>query len=230
MIGFFNYTVILTYVSLASAVTGMFFTFMGKVNIGIFCLALSGLLDAFDGRVARTKTDRTIDEKRYGIQIDSLCDMVSFGVLPVVICWYSGLNTIHGCIVLILYMLAGLIRLAYYNVLEEKKNSTEADADNPDGKKYFCGMPITSIAVGLPVIYMAGPIFKNAFVYVLEFIMMLAAVLFVANFKFAKPTTRQLIILIIIVAIAVLYMLYCYNWKGYVHWNLKRLINMIRRG
>ena len=93
MIGFFNYTVILTYVSLASAVTGMFFTFMGKVNIGIFCLALSGLLDAFDGRVARTKTDRTIDEKRYGIQIDSLCDMVCFGVLPVVICWYSGLNT-----------------------------------------------------------------------------------------------------------------------------------------
>ena len=51
MVGFYNYTVILTYMSLVSSITGMFFTFTGHLSIGILCLALSGLFDAFDGKV-----------------------------------------------------------------------------------------------------------------------------------------------------------------------------------
>lgn len=47
MVGFYNYTVILTYMSLVSSITGMFFTFTGHLSIGILCLALSGLFDAF---------------------------------------------------------------------------------------------------------------------------------------------------------------------------------------
>ena len=39
-------------------------------------LGISGLTDCFDGKIARRKTDRTDDEKCFGIQIDSLCDMV----------------------------------------------------------------------------------------------------------------------------------------------------------
>ena len=46
---------------------------------------LAGLLDAFDGRIARTKANRTDAEKRFGIQIDSLNDLVCFGVLPAAI-------------------------------------------------------------------------------------------------------------------------------------------------
>lgn len=47
-----------------------------------FFLLISGLCDAFDGMIARTKTDRTEQEKQYGIQIDSLSDLVALGVLP----------------------------------------------------------------------------------------------------------------------------------------------------
>ena len=161
MVGFYNYTVILTYMSLVSSITGMFFTFTGHLSIGILCLALSGLFDAFDGKVARSKKDRTMDEKRFGIQIDSLCDLVSFGVFPVVLCWYSGMNTPFGMVILALYCLAGMIRLAYYNVLEEKKNNDDDDAEvieQPDGRKYFHGMPITAISVGLPIIYVTSPL------------------------------------------------------------------------
>ena len=53
MVGFYNYTVILTYMSLVSSITGMFFTFTGHLSIGILCLALSGLFDAFDGKVKK---------------------------------------------------------------------------------------------------------------------------------------------------------------------------------
>ena len=72
MIGFYNYTVILTYMSLISAITGMTFAHAGVFGAAIFCLALSGFFDMFDGKVARRKKDRTDDEKLFGIQLDSL--------------------------------------------------------------------------------------------------------------------------------------------------------------
>ena len=86
MIGFYNYTVILTYISLLSSVFGMTQAIHGHFKTAIFCLALSGLCDMFDGKIARTKKDRTDDEKSFGIQIDSLCDVVCFGAFPALIC------------------------------------------------------------------------------------------------------------------------------------------------
>ena len=213
MVGFYNYTVILTYMSLASSITGLFFPFNGHLSIGILCLELSGLFDAFDGKVARSKKDRTKDEKRFGIQIDSLCDLVSFGVFPVVLCWYSGMNTPAGMIILVLYCLAGMIRLAYYNVLEEKKNNDAEDAEvveAPDGRKYFHGMPITAISVGLPVLYVTSPLLGSYFPIALHANMILAMVLFITDFRFPKPTTKELMVIIAIVAIAVIWVLIRY--------------------
>ena len=59
MIGFYNYTVILTYMSLVSSIIGMTLAHAGKFGAAVFCLALSGFFDMFDGKVARRKTDRT---------------------------------------------------------------------------------------------------------------------------------------------------------------------------
>ena len=72
MIGFFDYTTILTYASLASAVLGIVVSLSGAGHpfIGSFFLLFCGLCDAFDGKVARTKSNRTEQEKNYGIQID----------------------------------------------------------------------------------------------------------------------------------------------------------------
>ena len=83
MIGFYDYTVILTYISFASAVSGIFCASTGHVRWAIVFLTFSGLCDMFDGKIARTKKERTEDEKNFGIQIDSLCDVVCFGIIRV---------------------------------------------------------------------------------------------------------------------------------------------------
>lgn len=85
MIGFYNYTVILTYLSLISALFGTHLAFKGNFNGALICLLLSGAFDSFDGMVARTKKDRTEEERKFGIQIDSLADMFSFGIFPAII-------------------------------------------------------------------------------------------------------------------------------------------------
>ena len=82
MIGFYNYTVILTYISLVSSVIGIAQLFNHNFLTAIFCLMLSGFCDMFDGVVARKHKTRTEQEKVFGIQIDSLCDLVCFGVFP----------------------------------------------------------------------------------------------------------------------------------------------------
>ena len=84
MLGFYNYTMLLTYLSLVSASTGIIISLSdgGHPFIGMFFMLFSGLCDAFDGKVARLKKNRTETENKFGIQIDSLSDLVAFGVLP----------------------------------------------------------------------------------------------------------------------------------------------------
>ena len=143
MIGFYDYTVILTYFSLLSAVTGIVVSLsgVGHPYYGCFFLLFCGFCDAFDGKVARTKKGRTRQEMDFGIQIDSLSDLVAFGVLPACIGtalirvspfltglieglpvpWKvaSGRFLLHAG--LVLYVLAAMIRLAYYNVTEQER-------------------------------------------------------------------------------------------------------------
>ena len=94
MVGYYNYTVWLTYFSLICGSTGiaMCFVFPERPIFAVVCLLLSGFCDLFDGKVARTKKDRTEQEKSFGIQIDSLVDLVSFGVLPACILLAMALN------------------------------------------------------------------------------------------------------------------------------------------
>ena len=82
MIGFYDYTVIATYGALFIALHGIYSSAAGNPAAGLLCLICCGVIDTFDGRIARSKKDRTADGRRFGIQIDSLNDLVCFGVLP----------------------------------------------------------------------------------------------------------------------------------------------------
>ena len=125
MIGFYDYTVIMTYISVVSSMIGIFCAVTDHISAAVCCLAFSGLCDMFDGKIARTKKNRTEEEKCFGIQIDSLADIVCFGILPIVLGFKLGMCHIYGIAILLFYGLAGLIRLAYFNVMEEKRQKTE---------------------------------------------------------------------------------------------------------
>lgn len=212
MIGFYDYTVVLTYISLASSICGMFLVGSGHIQWALFCLAFSGLLDMFDGKVARTKKNRTEDEKRFGIQIDSLCDIVCFGILPILICYRIGMNHFFGIVILIFYALAGLIRLAYFNVMEERRQE-----ETDENRKFYQGLPITSMSIALPLVFTVFslvPMFKCYLIIALHILVLLIGFLFIRNFKFRKPTNRELAVLVLIVAIAVIRIVFI--WRGHL--------------
>ena len=208
MIGFYDYTVVLTFLSVLASIFGMTQAMDGHFRIAIVCLALSGLLDTFEGKVARTKKDRTDDQKLYGIQLDSLADVICFGVFPVMICTLMGVRGILGGIAVGFYCLCGVIRLAFFNVLETNRQ-TQPDS----GEKVYHGLPITSIAVILPLTFLLGfAVPDSAFRWLLIAMLIVTGFLFILDFKLKKPSNLQIGILIAIVAAAVAVVLLFYSY------------------
>ena len=148
-IGFYDYTVILTYVSLVSAIVGLVQASRGNLLFAVLCVMFSGFCDMFDGIVARTKKDRTIEQKNFGIQIDSLVDVIAFGVVPAAIYYFHCASTTLGIAILAFYVTCGVIRLGFFNVLETKRQS---DPKESACAKEFRGMPITFSAALTPLI------------------------------------------------------------------------------
>ena len=105
MIGFYDYTVIMTYISVVSSMIGIFCAVTDHISAVVCCLAFSGLCDMFDGKIARTKKNRTEEEKCFGIQIDSLADIVCFGILPIVLGFKLGMYHIYGIAILLFTVL-----------------------------------------------------------------------------------------------------------------------------
>lgn len=213
MIGVFDYTVWLTYLSLVFATLGIVVSLQqsGHPYIGVFFLLLCGLCDAFDGKVARTKKNRTDFQKKFGVQIDSLSDLVAFGVLPACIgnamirvCpTISEIPTIHRgeqlafpivivlYIIMILYMLAALIRLAYFNVTEEERQKTESGA-----RTYFTGLPVTSAALVFPTVLLFQYLIPKDITLAYFGVMLVTAFLFVSKLQVKKPGLRGILIMV----------------------------------
>ena len=212
MLGFYNYTVWLTYFSLAVSIFGMVSAMNGRATVAVFCLALSGLCDMFDGKIARTKKDRTEEEKAFGIQIDSLCDVICFGVFPALLCWSLGVRGLFGMAAMVLYCVCGVIRLAYFNVLEGKRQQEEECL-----MKCYHGLPITSMSVILPILYVFRAYLPNMmFLDCLRMALIAVGILFVVDFRLAKPKNKTLAILVAIVAAALL-LIFCnahkFGWR-----------------
>lgn len=209
MIGYYDYTVILTYISLLCSVFGITQAIDGRFRTAIVCLALSGLFDMLDGKVARTKKNRTADEKLFGVQIDSLCDVICFGIFPVILCYILGVRGVLGGIVIGYYSVCSVIRLGFFNVLETNRQMKEDEAN-----KYYRGLPITSITIIFPIVFLLSFVISPfEFKWVLLSMLFIVANLFIINFWVRKPTNRQLAVIVIVVAIIVSVILLYSNYR-----------------
>lgn len=198
-IGFYGASVILTYLGAAFSVVGMILAFLGNIPAAIMCLILAGVCDMFDGTVARA-CKRTEKEKKFGIQLDSLADIVSFGVFPVIIGVCMGFTSRWHILIYILYVLAAIIRLAYFNVIAEEKTILT----KKEKVSFYQGLPVTSIAIILPFtynlnIFVSKEIFQRSYPLVMLFV----AILFVLNFKIKKPTGIWFVVCSVLAAIEI---------------------------
>ena len=197
-VGKWNKSVILTYIGLAFAILGIYLAIaINKPHLALMCLMCAGVCDMFDGKIARAcKRDK--EEIAFGIELDSLVDIVCFAILPIVIYISLGLTKWYNVISFIFLAIAGVARLAYFNVVTATK----------DGKavKHYEGLPITTAAITFPLFYILKfCLSQNVFFIVYTIIAYLQAFLNIFKFKLIKPTGKTLYIgMSIIAALALL--------------------------
>lgn len=158
---------VLTLLNLSFGILAIIFTTHGHYNISLTLIFLAALSDRFDGMVAR-RFDIVSD---FGKQLDSLCDLVSFGIAPSLLIYQSVLNgsSTSGAVAVILYILCAAIRLAKFNVQENTS--------------YFIGIPITLAGIILTFSYLfANSLSSVAYLY----IMVVLAILMISPFKLKK--------------------------------------------
>lgn len=110
-------------------------------------LVLAALVfDVLDGRIARWRTTSSA----LGRELDSLADVISFGVAPAIIAYACGMQGLYDRIVLAYFVACGVSRLARYNV------TAESLSEGTNKVKYFEGTPIpTSVLLVIMMAYAA---------------------------------------------------------------------------
>ena len=189
-IGKYNKSVIVTYLSAVFCVIGICLSVTNHFHLSICCLILSGICDLFDGKIARMCKNRTEEDKKFGIQIDSLTDICAFVIFPVVISASMGMNMWYHAIIYALYVLGGIIRLAYFNIVAE---------DGPI--KYYSGLPVTSASIIFPLFYLITLFVKDLIYIIFPLVFLLTGFLFIFNFKIKKPKKNSWTIFCCILAI-----------------------------
>ena len=171
-IGVYNLANCVTFLGIAAAVVGI--CFADQPKIAMLMLLLSGICDLFDGRVARS-FKRTDTEKRFGIQLDSFADTVSFVIFPAVFL-VTQTRTVWTVLLAIVYVFAGVTRLCWFDI------TTDGNT------KYFSGVPVTYMGLFLPLLYAVHALTHFPGITVAAAALMLVmAVLFVLNIRVKKP-------------------------------------------
>lgn len=119
----------ITTLSMFLGFLSMVWSAQGRFESACFAILLSAVMDGLDGKVARL----TNTASEFGVQYDSLSDLVAFGIAPAMLLWQWNLSALGrvGVAAAFIYAACGALRLARFNV------STAAV-----GKRFFIGLPI----------------------------------------------------------------------------------------
>ena len=177
-IGIINAACLLTYLCIFLSLGAIILSYYDQLELALICLIYAGIGDLFDGFVAR-KLKLSDQDKAFGRHIDTIADTISFGVTPCIILLHSGFTAPVDYGIMGLYLLSACIRLAHFDVhnLKTKNNVS-----------YFTGLPVTYIALFLPVSF----IFKDIIDFeitknIIRSVFIITALLFVLKISIPKP-------------------------------------------
>ena len=202
-----NFTFLPSVFSLLSLFAGylaVLQVFKGRFHTAVLFVMASVVLDGFDGTIARlTKT-----ESNFGIQLDSLVDAIAFGLVSSVMVYkwgFQGEFTQFGKVIGFIFLSAGIIRLARFNVIKD----SDAVPSN-----VFIGLPIPAAAVAIcsVVLVFKDPVSSANGVILFAIFVMIISFLMISNIKYktvkmidSKKGLQILYLFAIVLALLIMY-------------------------
>ena len=151
---------IFTLINIIFGLIAIFFTIQENYNLAIASLFIAVIFDFIDGRIARYLKQ----QNTFGKELDSLADTISFGVAPAIF-GFSLIQTPLAIFAFMVFLFAGVLRLARYNLMHVKES--------------FEGMPITLNGIIIPAIYLLGvPIEFYPYIYIALGVLMVSSIRF----------------------------------------------------
>lgn len=162
-------------VGLGSALIGIYYTVLGVFPAAMIGLIWAVVFDWLDGRVARKLKGRSKEQGVYGAQLDSLIDVISFGVAPMVLLLAVGGFQPRFLLGGFIILATAVIRLAYFNTFGMVDSST------------YRGLALDNNVIILVALFAFRPLLDSSvFLYVLFVLLMILAILNVAPIRTPK--------------------------------------------
>jgi CDP-diacylglycerol--serine O-phosphatidyltransferase len=192
----------LTLLAMCSGLTAIRFAYEGRWEHAVLGILAAAILDALDGRIARLLKGTT----KFGAELDSLSDMICFGVAPALMLYFWSLVKLgrFGWILVLLYAVACVLRLARFNTAIEDPNPPAWTST------FFTGVPSPAAAglVLLPLIlsfnipeqYVHRPEVVAAFMMTVSFLMVSR----IPTYSFKKVRLRPSLILPLMAAVGLI--------------------------
>jgi len=202
---------ILTLIGVCIGLSSIKFALDSKYEIAIIAIIFAGVIDGLDGRIARLIKGTS----KVGKELDSLTDVISFGVAPAFIMYFWSLNNLgkFGWLLCLIYVVCVALRLARFNVQSNEESSWK---DN-----FFEGVPSPAggILVLMPLMYSLSELkFLNInYNYVVPVFFIFVSLLLISKVptyslkKIVVPRTMTIFLLFGIVLFFGLLLIYTFN-------------------
>ena len=175
-IGVYSLSVLFSYIAIILSFGACYFALNDNIKITLILYLLVGLIDVLDGKFAGL-FKRNDFEKKYGVQIDTVLDVVNYSAVPIVILCFLGFKELIDIILYIIYVFCVTTRLAYFNTLVEEDN------------KVFYGVPSTMIVFGLPVMLIIYTLTNS--IWIFRLLLLVMSLSFIINIKIKKSRSLK---------------------------------------
>ncbi len=200
VIGYYNLANFVTILGLLCALLSCFLIEQGHYAVSMLAFSSAGLCDMMDGRIARSNPAAGKRARYYGVQLDSLCDVISFGVVPCFLAYWMGYNGTIDILIYLFFAFCGATRLANYNL--------EVALDSPALKSNrFTGVPIPFTVTVFPLLVIVHLLVGHPVYWLFRLVFLLIAIGFILRIHLPKPTGRMQLAIVVyqlIILLAVL--------------------------
>ena len=193
MLGYWNKSVYITYFGAFVAVCGLLIGIKeNNLDYAFVGMIIAAVCDMFDGKIARHMKNREEKEKDFGVQIDSLADIVCFITIPAITLYFFGMKEVYQIIILALYVVCGIIRLAYFNVAMSDKNKAI---------EYYQGLPVPVSVFIFGTCWLLLKVFSFNIIIVYTILVPIVGLLHISKIKIKKYTGTWFYIAISLIAL-----------------------------
>lgn len=205
---------LITLLALCAGLSAIRMALEAKFDFAVYLVLLAAILDSMDGRIARLLKGTS----KFGAELDSLADFVSFGAVPALILYLWGMNQAGpvGWIAVLLFSICGALRLARFNVQIEDPNRPAWMGN------FFTGVPIPAGAIllllplylersGLPNL-LQPPAVMTLYTIVIALLMVSKLPVFSGK-KLGARVPRETVLPLFVAAVAFVALLFSYPWE-----------------